>query len=67
MFESKLGTERETDITKIGGADHLRDVKPRVEEKIVQNRKKKEYLDNFQYQETIQESSKYKLLYLFNK
>ena len=52
MFESKLGTERETDITKIGGAEHLRDVKPRVEEKIVQNRKKKEYLDNFQYHET---------------
>ena len=34
--------EQKEDITKIGGAEHLRAVKPRVEEKIVQNRKKKE-------------------------
>ena len=51
MFESKLGTERDTDITKIGGPDR-RVVNPRNEERIIQKRKKKEYLDNFQYHET---------------
>ena len=51
MFESKLGTERDTDITKIGGPDR-KTVNPRTEERIVQRRKKKEYLDNFQYHET---------------
>jgi len=52
MFESKLGTEKETDMTKIAGAKKLRAVEPRQEEKIVQTKKKKEYLDNYQYHET---------------
>jgi hypothetical protein len=50
-FESKLGTERNTDIRKIKGPT-LRAVEPRVEEKIIMKKKKKEYLDNFQYRET---------------
>jgi hypothetical protein len=52
MFESKLGTEKETDMTKIAGAKKLRAVEPRQEEKIVQTKKRKEYLDNYQYHET---------------
>ena len=51
MYESKLGTEKETDYTKIA-AKKIRAVKPRVEERIVQKRKRKEYLDNYQYHET---------------
>ena len=51
-FESKLGTERATDTTKIGGPTRHRDIEPRVEERIIQKRKKKEYLDNYQYHET---------------
>ena len=51
MYESKLGTEKETDYTKIA-AKKMRAPKPRVEEKIVQQRKVKEYLDNYQYHET---------------
>ena len=52
MFESKLGTEKETDMTKIAGAKKLRAIEPRQEEKIVQTKKKVEYLDNYQYHET---------------
>ena len=33
-------------------AKKIRAVKPRVEERIVQKRKRKEYLDNYQYHET---------------
>jgi len=51
MYESKLGTEKKTDYTKIA-AKKMRAPKPRVEEKIVQQRKVKEYLDNYQYHET---------------
>ena len=51
MYESKLGTEKETDYTKIA-AKKMRAPKPRVEEKIVQQRKRREYLDNYQYHET---------------
>jgi hypothetical protein len=51
MYESKLGTEKETDYTKIA-AKKMKAPKPRVEEKIVQKRKVKEYLDNYQYHET---------------
>ena len=51
-FESKLGTERATDTTKIGGPTRHREIEPRVEERIIQKRKKKEYLDNYQYHET---------------
>ena len=52
MFESKLGTEKETDMTKIAGAKKLRAIEPRQEEKIIQKKKRKEYLDNYQYHET---------------
>ncbi len=53
MFESKLGTERDLDKIKIEGAKNLRAIQPRTEEKIVQKKKRKEYLDNYQYHETI--------------
>ena len=53
MYESKIGTEKETDYTKIA-AKKMRAPKPRVEEKIVQQRKRREYLDNYQYHETKQ-------------
>ena len=43
MYESKLGTEKETDLTE---------PRPRVEEKVVMQKKKIEYLDNYQYKET---------------
>jgi hypothetical protein len=57
MYEAKLGTETTTDITKIDAPRKkekpvLRAPEPRVEEKIVQTKKKKEYLDNYQYHET---------------
>ena len=57
MYEAKLGTETTTDITKIDAPKKkekpvLRAPEPRVEEKIVQTKKKKEYLDNYQYHET---------------
>ena len=51
-FESKLGTERAIDTTKIGGPTRHRDIEPRVEERIIQKRKKKEYLD---YGATVEE------------
>ena len=51
MFESKLGTQRDRDLHKIG---NIKNAKPRerVEERIVIKKKKKEYLDNYQYHET---------------
>ena len=57
MYEAKLGTETTTDITKIDAPKKkekpvLRAPEPRVEEKIIQTKKKKEYLDNYQYHET---------------
>jgi hypothetical protein len=52
-FESKLGTEKETDLTKIAGIKKTREIQPRTEEKIIQKKKKKEYLDNYQYHETV--------------
>jgi hypothetical protein len=57
MYEAKLGTETTTDITKIDAPKKkekpiLRAPEPRIEEKIVQTKKKKEYLDNYQYHET---------------
>ena len=51
MYESKLGTEKERDMTKIA-AKKMRKPQPRVEERIVMKRKRKEYLDNYQYHET---------------
>ena len=54
MYESKLGTEKETDLTQIKAPPKPKKVepKPRVEEKVVMQKKKIEYLDNYQYKET---------------
>ena len=58
MYESKLGTEKKTNLTKIEEAKKVKPKpkpappKPRQEEKIVQTKKKVEYLDNYQYHET---------------
>ena len=60
MYEAKLGTEKTTDITQIAAPKPapkpkpkpVRQPSPRVEEKIVVTKKKKEYLDNYQYHET---------------
>jgi hypothetical protein len=52
MYESKLGTEKERDTTRIASAKLRRPILPRVEERIVQKKKRKEYLDNYQYHET---------------
>jgi len=54
MYESKLGTEKETDLTQIKAPPKPKklDPRPRVEEKVIMKRKKVEYLDNFQYKET---------------
>ena len=49
MYEAKLGTEKTTDITKIAGPKlfkpkpkPVREIEPRVEERIVMKKKKKE-------------------------
>lgn len=60
MYESKLGTERMTNLTKIEEAKLSKPKpkpapippRPRQEEKIIQTKKKVEYLDNYQYHET---------------
>ena len=57
MYESKLGTEKEKNLQKIHEAPKPKpkpkvEPKPRVEEKIIQKKKKVEYLDNYQYHET---------------
>ena len=52
MFESKLGTETDVDFTKISGPKIQAQIQPRTEERIVQQAKKIEYLDNYQYKET---------------
>ena len=62
MYESKLGTEKNTEITQIAAPKPtpkpkpkpVREPSPRVEEKIVITKKKREYLDNYQYKETKQ-------------
>jgi hypothetical protein len=57
MYESKLGTEKNTQIIGIEKPIKkppprpARTPAPRVEERIIQKRKKKEYLDNYQYLE----------------
>ena len=66
MYESKLGTEKNTEITQIAAPKPtpkpkpkpVREPSPRVEEKIVISKKKREYLDNYQYKETKQIKSK---------
>ena len=58
LYESKLGTNRVKDLKKIAEEPPKPKPKPkpqpraRVEEKIIQQRKRKEYLDNYQYKET---------------
>lgn len=58
MYESKLGTEKEKNLQKIEEAPKPKPKpkpaapKPRVEEKIIQKKKRVEYLDNYQYHET---------------
>ncbi len=56
MYESKLGTEKEQNLQKIDAPKPKPKPKPapkpRTEEKIVIKKKKKEYLDNYQYHET---------------
>ena len=57
MYESKLGTEKQKDLKKIEEPPKPKPkpkpvVKPRVEEKIIQKKKRLEYLDNYQYHET---------------
>ena len=58
MYESKLGTEKEKNLQKIEDAPKPKPKpkpaapKPRVEEKIIQKKKRVEYLDNYQYHET---------------
>ena len=51
MYESKLSTEKNTQITEIKKKP-VRQRPPRIEDKIVIKKKRKEYLDNYQYHET---------------
>ena len=51
MYESKLSTEKNTQITEIKKKP-VRQKSPRIEDKIVIKKKRKEYLDNYQYHET---------------
>ena len=51
MYESKLGTEKKRDMTKIA-IKKMRKPKPRVEERIFIKRKSREFLDNYNYLET---------------
>ena len=52
MFESKLGTEKDIDYTRIAGPKTPAMAQPRTEERIVQKSKKIPYLDNYQYKES---------------
>ena len=59
LYESKLGTEKEQDLKKIEEAPKPKpkqkpkpQPRQRVEEKIIQKKKRREYLDNYQYKET---------------
>ena len=55
MYESKLGTEKDVDLLQIEAAKKKKQKagpRPKIEETIISKHKKKEYLDNFQYQET---------------
>ena len=52
MFESKLGTEKDIDYTKIAGPPKEANVGPRNEERIIQKSKVIPYLDNYQYKES---------------
>ena len=52
MFESILGTKREIDLNKIEGARKNFNPKGRQEDIIITQKKRKEYLDNYQYHES---------------
>ena len=52
MYESKLGTEKKSEITSISKPKSKPKPNPRIEEKIILKKKRKEYLDNYQYHET---------------
>ena len=59
LYESKLGTETEKDLKKIEEAPKPKpkpkpkqQPRQRVEERIIQKKKRREYLDNYQYKET---------------
>ena len=54
LYESKLGTEKEKNLQKIAEPPKPKPkpapvARPRVEEKIIQKKKRLEYLDNYQY------------------
>jgi len=51
MFESKTATEKDVDLLAIAGQKKA-EPRPRMEETIVLQKKKKEYLDNYNYHET---------------
>ena len=54
MYESKIGKEKETDLTQIKAPPKPKKLeqRPRIEEKVIMTRKKVVYLDNFQYKKT---------------
>ena len=53
MYESKLTTEKNTQITELKKKKKpVRQPSPRIEEKIIMKKKKKEYIDNYQYHES---------------
>ena len=53
MYESKLSTEKNTQITEFKKKKKpVRKPSPRVEEKIIIQKKRKDYLDNYQYHES---------------
>jgi len=57
LYESKLGTEKEKNLQKLADAPKLKPkpapvARPRIEDKIIQTKKRLEYLDNYQYKET---------------
>ena len=60
LYESKLGTQKETNMKKIEEPKPMPKPKPkpvpvarpRMEEKIITTKKRKEYLDNYQYHES---------------
>ena len=56
MYESKLGTDKNVEITKIQHKSQSKPKKrvptPRKEEKIVIKKKRRNYLDNYKYHET---------------
>ena len=52
MFESKLGTEKDVDLTQISAPKKPAQPQPRTEERIIQKSVQIPYLDNYQYKES---------------